>query len=58
MNPADMYYYRDLYTACSSNNELRKKQLRELISFYKKGQGPHVSRGVVIEKLTKILGEE
>tara|TARA_R110002020_G_scaffold124716_3_gene281852 strand:+ start:894 stop:1049 length:156 start_codon:yes stop_codon:yes gene_type:complete len=51
MNPADMYYYRDLY-------ELREKQLRELISFYKKGQGPHVSRGVVIEKLTKILEEE
>ena len=35
-----------------------KNQLREIISFYKKGQGPHISRYVVIEKLTKMLGEE
>jgi hypothetical protein len=35
-----------------------KGKLRELISFYRKGQGPHISRAVLIEKLTQILEEE
>ncbi len=35
-----------------------KDKLRELISFYRKGNGPHISRAIVIEKLTQILEEE
>jgi hypothetical protein len=35
-----------------------KDKLREYIASLRKGQGPHISRYVVIEKLTKMLEEE
>ncbi len=34
------------------------KKLREYIASIRRGQGPHIARYAVVEKLTKIVEEE